>query len=1182
MKNFSLSVAALFFFNLPSSFSQNIKINEICPNNYISYEDSYDEKGDWVEFYNAGSSSVNMAGMYLTDDFSDLTKFRIPSGSSSATTISSHNHRIFWFDEETYKGPIHASFKLSGNGERLALVASDGITIIDSVSFPALTYDVTYGRTSDGSSSWSFFPIPTPDDDNTGGGFAGITQKATFGMDAGFYSGPVQVSLSTNEPSSTIYYSLNGNEPSPSKGILYTGPFTISTTKAVRARVFRSNYIPGEVTTKSYFINRTTDLPILSVVTDSSHLWDEVTGIYCFGVDDYDHYYPYYGANFWHGWKRPAHIELFEASGAEVVSQNLKLSLSGNTSRVYAQKSMNFEAEGSMGKSSIPYQLFPQQPIYSYKSFKVRNGGSDWSSTGIRDAFNHTILEGATDVDHQVNRPVILYLNGDYWGVISMTEKIDEDFLKGRYPTINKDSIDLLFSNAEAANGSSTGYNNMIDYITNNTMATQSNYNYIKDQIDIKEFINYFQARIYYATTDWPHKNIYYWRPQDNSMKWRWIMWDTDRSDLLTTNPSRRCSYFDNTLAWATTSSSVADWAQFLLNNLLLNTEFRSQFITQYAHHMNFTFCPNRIDSVLNVFRSRLHNELPAHITRWEHSNDTLDYYTAGYYHSRAEWNTEVDTIKLFFDNRARYMREFVMQQFSISDTSRLTLAKVPANGGVIEIDTFRVPNNPCDLVYFDGYPVTITAIPNPGFVFSGWISSGGSLMPLTWRPNGDTTVTAYFTPNLAIEPTVPATDFSASIFSCTNVQLNWTSGDGISRIVIARANSAVNTFPIDQQTYFPDSVFGSGTNLGGGNYVVYSGASNTCIVTGLAGGISYHFAIIEFNGASGTNNYNVTNYLSGSVTTTTLSMSTSASPNEICAGSSSTLSATGGLTYLWSPPSGLSSTTDSIVIASPTTTTDYTVQGTDVNGCEAGEIIHIIVNQLPAVTLGNFSAVCASSVGFSLSSGSPTGGTYSGNGISSGHFDPGSAGPGVHLIQYSFVDSLGCSNTDSTNITVHPVPIISLGNDTTLCAQSSIVLDAGSGLTSYIWSTGDTTQSILADSSGHGLTTVSYMVTGTNSFGCASSEDILITFDICSSINSNPDQSSLLVFPNPFNDQLFILSNEGNFKASMFDIMGKLVYSEEFSETNVVIQPILASGIYFLRVEINSSKQTIKLVKTQ
>lgn len=1088
-------------FSAPLLLAQNIKINEICSNNYISYEDDYDEKGDWVEFYNAGSSSINMAGMYLTDDFSNLTKFRIPSTNSSQTTISANDHRVFWFDEETYKGPIHASFKLSGTGERLALVASNGTTIIDSITFSELSYDVTYGRTSDGSSAWSYFPVPTPDKANTGGGYLGIAGKAAFSIDAGFYPSTIQVSLTTPDPSSTIYYSLNGNEPSPSKGILYTGPITVSSTKAMRARVHKTNYIPGEVTTASYFINRPHDLPILSVVTDSANLWDENTGIYCFGVDDYDHFYPYYGANFWKSWKRPAHIELFEASGAEVISQNLKLSLSGNTSRVYAQKSLNFEAEDALGKNSIPYQLFPQLPIASYKAFKVRNGGSDWSSTGIRDAYNHTLLEGAMDVDHQANRPVILYMNGAYWGVISMTEKIDEDYLKGHYPSINKDSVDLLFSNAEVANGDASGYNAMISFITNNSLAQQSNYNYIKDQIDIQEYVNYFQSRIYYASTDWPNKNIYYWRPKDLSMKWRWIMWDTDRSDLLSTSPNHPCNYTHNTLAWATTSGSVASWAQFLLNNLLLNAEFKSQFIKQYAHHINFTFCPSRTDSVLDVFRSRLHNELPAHIARWEHSNDTIDYFTVGYYHSRAEWNTEVDTMKLFFHNRQRYMRKFIMQQFGISDTSRLNLAKVPIQGGRIEVDTFRVPSNPCSLVYFDGYPVTIKAVANPGYVFSGWLSSGGSVLPLTWNPNGDTTVTAYFSPSIATQPTVPASDYSASLTSCSNVQLNWTSGNGSSRIVIARAGSPVNAFPVDQQSYTANSVFGNGANLGSSNFVVYSGTSNTCTISGLSSGVTYHFAIIEFNGSASTSNYYTSTYLSGDVTTSSISISTSATPNAICNGASSTLSANGAQTYQWSPSTGLSSTSGSSVIASPASSTNYTVVATDAGGCQATSVVSVIVYPLPTVTLNNFSNVCVTSSPVNLTGGSPSGGTYSGNGVSGTTFNPSLAGTGNHTILYSYTNANGCSNSASKTITVTALPAVEVNTFNDICMGASPMLLSGGTPSGGTYSgTGVSGGYFNPGIAGPGIHVITYTYTS----GCTASDTSTIRVVSAPAVNLN------------------------------------------------------------------------------
>ncbi|REJ84315.1 MAG: T9SS C-terminal target domain-containing protein [Bacteroidetes bacterium] len=759
---------------------------------------------------------------------------------------------------------------------------------------------------------------------------------------------------------------------------------------------------------------------------------------------------------------------------------------------------MNFEAKASLGKSTIQYQLFPQLPVTEFKAFKVRNGGSDWSSTGIRDAFNHTLMEGAMDVDHQYNRPVILYINGDYWGVISMTEKIDEHFLKGHHPSINKDSVDLLYSNAEVKRGDANSYNAMISFITNNSLAQQANYNYIKTQIDIPEYMNYFQTRIYYASTDWPNKNIYYWRPKDQSMKWRWIMWDTDRSTLLTTNPNHPCNYTHNTLSWATTSSSVADWAQFLLNNLLLNSEFKTGFITQFAHHMNFSFCPQRVDSVLNVFRTRLHNELPAHINRWKNSNDTIDYFTRGYYQSRAQWNTEVDTIQLFFNNRAKNMRKFIMQKFSISDTFQLSLNKVPMQGGVIEIDTFRVPNNPCKLVYFKGYPVTIRAVPNPGYVFSGWTTAGGSLLPVTWVPNGDTTVTAYFSPAVITQPTVPSTNFSAGISNCTNLQLSWTSGNGASRIVVARAASAVNSFPQNQQSYTANSVFGSGSNLGNGNFVVYSGTGNSVTVSGLSAGVTYHFAIIEFNGSGNTSVYNTTNYLSGNASSSSFTTSITSSGNTICAGESATLTANGGVSWQWTPSTGLSSTSSRIVTASPASTTTYTVLATDNNGCQATSSFTLTVYPLPIVSLSNFSGLCQNAAAITLTGGSPTGGVYSGTGVTSGMFNPAIAGVGTHNITYTYTFVNGCVNSASKSITVHTLPNVTQSSYSDLCQNSTpITLNGGSPSGGTYSGTGVSGGSFNPLVAGVGSHVITYSYTDSN--GCSGSATSVIK------VNSSP-----------------------------------------------------------------------------
>lgn len=1022
----------LFLLTIISSLNvsaQNVVINEICSRNYKCFEDETEKFRDWVEFYNDGSSAVDLGGMYLTDNLNNLTKFQIPTNDPSETTIDPDEYLIFFFDDETYKGPRHVSFKLNNFGESIALVASDGITIIDSVIFGALYYDVTYGRTSDGSSSWSFFPDPTPEDNNTGGGFFGITGKPHFSIDAGFYSSSIQVEINYPDSTAEVYYTLNGDEPSPSNGILYTGAIQIDTVAVLRARAYKDDYLPGEMTTKSYFINRTIDLPVLSVITDPHNLWDEDDGIYCFG-DNYDPSYPYTGANFWSDEKVPGHIEFFQSNGAEVVSQNVNISISGNTSRGYAQKSMNFEAKDALGQNSIPWQLLPQLPIYNYKSFKIRNGGADWSSTGIRDALNHTLLEGEMDVDHQSNTPVILYLNGEYWGVMNLTEKLDEDYLKAHYPSINKDSLDILYSNAEVRRGDADNYNAMIDFIDNNSLSQQSNYEYIKDQIEIPSFINYFQSRIYYASTDWPFKNIMYWRPKDLSKKWRWVMWDTDRSTLLTTDPSRRCSYHDNTLHWATNAGAVDDWAQFLLNSLLENDEFRSQFITQFAHHINFSFCPIRVDSVLNFFRARLANELPAHIQRWSHTNDAVDYYTVGYYQSLAEWNTEVDTIKLFFDNRPEYVREHIMDQFDIDDEYELSLVKHPPHGGVLFVDTFKVPENACDLIYFEGYPVTLIAVPKPGYFFSGWTSGSGDTLPLTWTPDGDTTINAYFLP-IPTQPSLASSNFSFTISNCDRVRLNWSNGNGQSRMVVAKLASAVNRFPIDHQAYLSDSIFGNGADLGNSNFVVYTGTDSSCVISGIVPGVNYYFAIIEFNSLSGYNNYNTSNYLANQV--------------------------------------------------------------------------------------------------------------------------------------------------------MLSIPVITLGNDITLCAENSTVLNAGIGLSTYIWNTGETSQSISIDSTGSGIGTFVFHVTGTNTEGCSDSDSINVTFDICTGISKSGTVSfePISLFPNPFYNRIYIYPSAEIYTITIFNAIGKIVFSKIVDSGELMIDDHLVEGIYFVRVETREQVKVFKLVKS-
>jgi hypothetical protein len=138
-----------------------VVINELMADNNAAVQSPDGTYPDWIELYNTGNSSVDLSGMYLTDNLANPT-WQFPSG----IVIEANGYLLIWADGNVDQGPLHADFKLNANGESVGLFASDGGTLIDSVTYDKQIEDVSYGRTSDGSSSWSYMAKPTPGEAN--------------------------------------------------------------------------------------------------------------------------------------------------------------------------------------------------------------------------------------------------------------------------------------------------------------------------------------------------------------------------------------------------------------------------------------------------------------------------------------------------------------------------------------------------------------------------------------------------------------------------------------------------------------------------------------------------------------------------------------------------------------------------------------------------------------------------------------------------------------------------------------------------------------------------------------------------------------------------------------------------------------------------------------------------------
>ncbi|MBK9526130.1 MAG: SBBP repeat-containing protein [Bacteroidetes bacterium] len=358
--------------------------------------------------------------------------------------------------------------------------------------------------------------------------------------------------------------------------------------------------------------------------------------------------------------------------------------------------------------------------------------------------------------------------------------------------------------------------------------------------------------------------------------------------------------------------------------------------------------------------------------------------------------------------------------------------------------------------------------------------------------------------------PTIAATNLSISTTNCSDLFLNFTPGNGAGRIIIAHQGSAVHLSPVNGTSYLANSIFGSGDNLGSGNYVVYKGNGNSVTVSGLTEGVTYYFAVFEYNGTGGSTAYLTNNPALVSKTSGTYTVNLQASSNSLCEGDTVILTASGGVTYSWSPASGLSATTGSSVHAFPVSATIYTVVATN-NGCQVEDVVTIAVNPLPGVTFSFNNSICENDSPIILTGGSPLGGVYSGNGILSGSFDPSLSGLGPIPVTYFYTDGNGCSNSETSSITVNQIPVVTFSLNNSICENGSpVVLAGGSPLTGVYSGTGVVSGLFYPSLSGSG--TIPIMYTYTDGNGCANSaassisvnQSPLVSFSFSTSLCEN------------------------------------------------------------------------------
>ena len=598
---------------------------------------------------------------------------------------------------------LHTNFKISSEGENLSLYDNNGnkISELNVIGVPT---DVSLGISQN--NNVVHFTNPTPGFENSLNFYQGSNlTNITFSHEGGSFTGELNLSFSGTSGNEVIRYTLDASEPNENS-IIYSGPININKTTIVRARVFESGYIPSYTQSRAFIYNVNHTLPIVSLITDPHNLFDNEDGIYVFG-DSYDQNYPHFGANFWEDWERPIHFSLYENNSNYETSFNGGVKIFGGWSRGQAQRSFSFFARSKYGSSEINYKLFPQLDYSEFQSFILRNSGQDWLRTSVKDAALTSLLKG-TGLDYQSYRPVVTYINGEYWGIYNLREKVNEHFIASKH-NLDPDDIDLLTNNSELVHGSSDGYEELINFVSSNDLSIEENYNYVKDRIDVDNYIIYQVSQIYFNNHDWPGNNIKYWKHKEG--KWKWIIYDTDFG--FGSFPSW-LGYNYNTLNFALTANGPnwpnPPWSTLLFRKMVENLEFRNMFINRYADELNSRFLPHRFSNHIDSLINNIKIEIPSHFNRW---NSYVQ-----------NWNYQdyVNDMKNFSNNRPQFSRNHILSSFNLPNIQNLLLDIENLEMGSVQLNNNLLINeNNWSGKYFESVPIKILAIAKSGYSFSHW-----------------------------------------------------------------------------------------------------------------------------------------------------------------------------------------------------------------------------------------------------------------------------------------------------------------------------------------------------------------------------------------------------------------------------------------------------------------------------
>jgi hypothetical protein len=480
-----------------AGFAGMLYVSEVMADNDGVLLDADGDESDWIELYNDSSNAVSLAGWYLTDSETNLTQWAFP-----ATTLPANGFLLVFASDKNRAvagEELHANFKLSADGEYIALVRPDGMTVENGFSFPSQLENSSWGYAFSCGTTTGLLAFPTPGALNTEVAYLGVCDVPLIGPERGFYDAPFEVSITNLTDGATVRYTTDGSTPSETNGTVYFGPVTVSGTTLLRAAAFKTGYQSSSPNTQTYLFvadvlrqdgsglqpygewghdgpdwevdpsmtnsvitdydgndftlsEALLDIPSVSLVTDWEYWWSDEDGpmlpdglIPWLGI-----YADPVGEN---AVRRPVSMEFFTADGSEAFAAEGRVSIVGGG--IGGTSAGRWKTDKLSMRVAFTDKL--NYPVYGENAAQKFNGlvldahlAWTWAHSGsasqrsapkyMAEAMTSDLLNDMTDENGAPHsRFVHLYLNGLYWGLYEMHERPDEHFAAEYFGGENED-----------------------------------------------------------------------------------------------------------------------------------------------------------------------------------------------------------------------------------------------------------------------------------------------------------------------------------------------------------------------------------------------------------------------------------------------------------------------------------------------------------------------------------------------------------------------------------------------------------------------------------------------------------------------------------------------------------------------------------------------------------------------